>query len=186
MSIWKLLGLEKHHVKSSGVYAETDSVRRIVEALDQMDEVDPERARYVAAFAYLLGRVARADLHTSREETLEMERIIKEKSQLPEQEAILVVEIAKSQNRLFGGTENFLVGEEFNRIASREQKLVLLHCLYAVAAADESISTMEDNEISKIVNELGLTHDDLVNARLEFRDYLAVLKKPATGSPGSG
>jgi uncharacterized tellurite resistance protein B-like protein len=180
MSIWKFLGREKEKllgerqaIKSS---PETETVRKIVQALDGMD---PERARYIAAFAYLLSRVARADLNISDDETHEMERLVQEEGGLSEEQAILVVQMAKSQNRLFGGTENFLVTREFNKIATNEQKLALLNCLYAVSAADQSISTVEDNEISQTAEELFLSHEDLVAARLKYRKYLAVLKKPA-------
>ena len=75
---------------------------------------------------------------------------------LPEDQAILVVQIAKSQNQLFGGTENFLVTREFRDMASREQRLELLDCLFAVSAADDSISTVEENQIRQISSELGL------------------------------
>jgi len=57
---------------------------------------------------------------------------------------VLVVQIAKTQATLFGGTENFLVTQEFNRMATVEQKLSLLQCLFAVAAADKVISSVED------------------------------------------
>jgi len=178
MSIWKFLGLDKDELekKAAGKRAssETETVRKIVSALDRMD---PGKARYTAAFAFILSRVARADLNISPEETQEMERLVVEGSGLPEEQAILVVQMAKTQEVLFGGTENFLVTREFNDIASREQKLALLHCLYAVAAADQSISTVEDNEISEIANELMLSHEDLVAARYPYREFLAVLKK---------
>ena len=141
MSVWKLLGFEKHKVLNEGPSPETETVRKIVDALEGMDS---QKARYVAAFAYLLSRVANADRNISQEETRAMERIVMERGGLPEEQAILVVQMAKTQNRLFGGTENFLVTQEFNEIASREQKLALLDCLYAVSAADNSISTKEE------------------------------------------
>lgn len=174
MSVWKLLGLEKHKVLSEATSPETETVRKIVNALEGME---PERARYIAAFAYLLSRVAHADLDISPEETRVMERIVMERGGLPEEQAILVVQMAKTQSRLFGGTENFLVTQEFNKITTREQKLAMLHCLYAVSAADESISTREDNEIRNISKELLLSHQDFIDVRLEYRDYLSVLKK---------
>jgi uncharacterized tellurite resistance protein B-like protein len=173
MSVWKLLGLEKHKVLADAASPETETVRKIVNALDGME---PPRARYIAAFAYLLSRVAHADLDISPEETRVMERIVMERGGLPEEQAILVVQMAKTQTRLFGGTENFLVTQEFNEIATREQKLALLHCLYAVSAADESISTREDNEIRNISKELLLSHQDFIDVRLEYRNYLSVLK----------
>ena len=180
MSIWKFLGLEtgKTEKKSTGNTgsSETETVRKIVEKLDLME---PERARYIASFAYLLSRVAHADMHISKEETSAMERIVKERGSLPEEQAILVVQMAKTQSLLFGHTENFLVTREFQKIAAREQKLALLDCLYAVSSADRSISTVEDNEIRKISRELHLSHQDFIAVRLRYRDYLAVLQKPS-------
>jgi uncharacterized tellurite resistance protein B-like protein len=69
------------------------------------------------------------------------------------------------------------VTREFNRIATHEQKLALLECLFAVSAADESISTVEDNEVRQIADELRIEHPEFIAARSAFRDYLAVLKK---------
>jgi uncharacterized tellurite resistance protein B-like protein len=83
-----------------------------------------------------------------------MERLVMEHGGLPAEQAILVVQIAKSQNILFGGTENYLVTREFKKIARREEQIALLHCLFAISASDESISTVEDNEIRKISREL--------------------------------
>jgi uncharacterized tellurite resistance protein B-like protein len=174
MSILRFLKLDQERPGVSA--AETETVRKITRRLDALE---PERARYIAAFAYILSRVARADMNISPEETAAMERIVVELGKLPEEQAIIVVQMAKSQNALFGGTENYLVTREFNRIATREQKLALIECLYAVSAADESISTLEDNEVSQIADELRIEHRDLVSVRSSFREHLAVLKKNA-------
>jgi uncharacterized tellurite resistance protein B-like protein len=152
---------------------QTETVRKIVDALDSMEA---DRARQLAAFAYLLTRVAFADHNVSHEETHAMERLVMERGKLPEEQAILVVQMAKTQNLLFSGTENFLVAREFGKITTREQKLALLHCLYAVCAADKSISTKEDNEINKIARELQLSHRDYIGVRLHYRDQLAVFQ----------
>ena len=181
MSIWKFLGLEQKKLPKTDLRdsssPDTETVRKIVDALDHMK---PERARYIAAFAYLLSRVAHADMNISKEEPRALERIVKERGSLPEEQAILVVQMAKTQSLLFGHTENFLVTREFQKIAAREQKLALLDCLYAVSSADRSISTVEDNEIRKISRELHLSHQDFIAVRLRYRDYLAVLQKPST------
>ena len=152
----------------------SETVRQITERLDKMD---PERAKYIAAFAYLLGRVANADLSISEHETREMERIVETIAGLPEEQAILVVQIAKSQHVLFGSTENFVVSQEFNRVATRAQKLSLLNCLFAVSSSDRSISTVEDNEVRKISRELRLDHSDFIAARSAYKEHLEVLKK---------
>jgi uncharacterized tellurite resistance protein B-like protein len=157
----------------SSISTETETVRKISQALDR---IEPERAKFIAAFAYLLSRIARADLHISPEETEAMERIIMQHGEMPEEQAVLVVQIAKTQNILFGGTENYLVSREFNSISSYAEKMVLLDCLFAIAAASEFIATIEDNEISQIADELRIEHRDFISVRSKYRDQLAVLK----------
>jgi uncharacterized tellurite resistance protein B-like protein len=156
---------------------DTDTVRKIVAKLDHLD---PDRARFVASFAYILSRVAHADLQVSDDETRAMERIVVEHGHLPEDQAIIVVQMAKTQNLLFGGTENFLVTREFNRIAGRDEKIALLDCLFAVSAADRSISTVESNVIRQIADELKLDHRDYIDVRSRYRDCLSVLQDPDT------
>src|SRR3989442_1203589 len=173
MSILKFLGLNIDEPGRAAPTAQTETVRKIVEKLDQLPE---QQARYIAAFAYLLSRAARADLQISADETAVMERIVMLESGLPEELALLVVQMAKTQNKLFGSTENYLVTREFERIATREQKLALLECLFAVTAADNIITNEEDNVVKQIASELKLSHDDYIAARSRFREYLAVLK----------
>ena len=93
---------------------------------------------------------------------------------------MIVVQMAKTQSLLLGGTENYVVTREFNRMASREEKLSLLECLFAVSAADASVSTIESNVIRQIAEELKLEHREYADVRSKFRDDLAVLKKPET------
>jgi uncharacterized tellurite resistance protein B-like protein len=153
--------------------AETAAVRKIVDSLDRLD---PQTARRLAAFAYILSRVARADLVVTDDETRAMETIIARHGQLPADQAIVVVHMAKHQNLLFGATEDFLVTREFNEISTREEKLALLACLFEVAAAGSLISVAEDNEIRRIASELGLSQEEFLAARAPFRDRLAVLQ----------
>jgi uncharacterized tellurite resistance protein B-like protein len=148
-------------------------VRKIVQKLDQLPE---DEARYIAAFAYLLSRAARADLQVSAEETAVMERIVMSEGGLPEELALIVVQLAKTQNQLFGATENYLVTREFERIATHEQKVALLECLFAVTAADENITSAEDSVVKQISTELKLSHADYIAARSRFKEHLVVLK----------
>jgi uncharacterized tellurite resistance protein B-like protein len=107
-----------------------------------------------------------------------MEHIIMDRGRLPEEQAILVVQMAKTQNILFGSTENFLVSREFKAASRHEERMALLDCLYAVAAAENLVSTVEDNEISQIADELRIEHADFISIRSKYRDRLAVLQKP--------
>jgi len=162
--ILKLIGLEPQ-----GPEADDDAIRRIA---DELDRLDPERARYIAAFAYILSRVARADQEVSPAETAVMERIVMEKSGLPRDQAIIIVQMAKTQHLVLGGTDDFTVTREFDRRATHEQKLALVDCLFAVSASDDSILTVEDNEIVKVARELKIEHADVVRLRSRYRDKL--------------
>lgn len=142
------------------------------ETLDALDHMPPERARFLAAFAYLLGRVAHADQHVSPEETTAMESLVRKEGQLSDEQAMVVTQLAKTSNLLFGGTANFLVAREFSALATYEQKLALMRCLFAVSATDESISLAEEGEIHRIANELRIDQPDLTALRVSHRRYL--------------
>jgi uncharacterized tellurite resistance protein B-like protein len=92
--------------------AEPQELAPLGEMLDALDHLEPDRARYLSAFAYLLGRVAHADRHVSEPETRAMEDIVREHGQLSAEQAALVVGLAKRNNLLFGGTGDFLVARD--------------------------------------------------------------------------
>jgi uncharacterized tellurite resistance protein B-like protein len=147
------------------------------ETLEALDHLEPERARHLAAFAYLLGRVAHADQHVSPEETGTMEALVMEHGRLSRDLAMLVVQLAKTSNLLFGGTANFTVAREFASTATYEERLALMRCLFAVSASDEAISTSEEGEIHRIASELRIDHPDLVTLRLAHRRHLPGLRR---------
>jgi uncharacterized tellurite resistance protein B-like protein len=169
-----LLGWLRTSAASSHEHGDTETVRRIV---GELDKLDPARARHVAAFAYVLSRVAGADLHISDVETARMVELVRRVGNLPEAQAVIVVEIAKNQNRLFGGTENFLVTREFREIASEDERRELLDCLFAVSAADDAITAEEEAQIWQIASELGFTHQDYLQVCLKYTDKRTVLRK---------
>jgi uncharacterized tellurite resistance protein B-like protein len=156
---------------------ETREFAPLRETLEALDNLEPTRARYLAAFAYLLGRVAQADQDVSPEETRAMEALVQEHGQLSREQAMVVVQLAKSSNLLFGGTANFLVAREFSALATYDQKLALMRCLFALSAADEAISTAEEGEIHRIANELRIDWPDLVALRVAHQRHLPGLSR---------
>ena len=142
------------------------------DTLNALDELEPERARFLAAFAYLLGRVAHADRHVSPEEVAAMEAAVQQEGQLSTDQAMVVVQLAKTSNLLFGGTADYLVAREFGALATYDQKLTILRCLFAVSATDASISAHEEGEIHRIANELKIQREDLVALRVAHREQL--------------
>lgn len=171
MSLRRFLGLGGGHAHPRD--GETETVRRITARLEQLD---PDRARFLAAFAYVMARVANADLQIAEEEADAMCRLVAEVGGLDPGQASLVVEIAKSQERLLGGTEDYMVTREFRRISTREERGRLLECLYAVAAADGTISGPESAEILAIAEELGFTRPEALSLRSRYRDALPELR----------
>ena len=166
------LGLGKRPRDADG---DGDAIRRIVRELEAMD---PGAARHLALFAFLLSRVANVDQDISEDETRAMENVVESFGGVTPSQAALVVEIAKAQNRLFGETQNFLAAREFRDVASEDQKRDLLHCLFAVSAADESISVVEEETVRVIARELLLTNEEYIAIRSAYRDKRAVLKRP--------
>ncbi len=157
------------------------------ETLEALDHLEPERARYLAAFAYLLGRAAHADQHVSPEETSVMEALVREQGHLPQDQAMVVVQLAKTSNLLFGGAANFLVAREFSELATYEQKLALMRCLFAISAVDEAISVAEEGEIHRIAKELRVDHADLIALRVAHQRHLPGMSLGYGGEgPGRG
>jgi uncharacterized tellurite resistance protein B-like protein len=157
------LGLDK------AAAPEPAPLRELVDALDQLE---PERARHLARFAYLLGRVAHADRHISDDERRAMETLVQRHGALTADQAILVVSLARNSNALFGGTADFIVAQEFAETASYDEKLALARCVFAVGAADQAISMAEETEIHRITNHLKILPADLTKLRVEHRQFL--------------
>jgi uncharacterized tellurite resistance protein B-like protein len=173
MSILRWLGLDD----GRDTHPDVDSLGEIEKALTDME---PSQARYVAGFAYILSRVAGADHHISDTESTLMERLVAERGHLSPEQAALVVRIAKAQTQRHRGTEDFIVTREFAAAATREQKLALLDCLFAVSSSDSSIRTIEDNEIRRVASELKLEHADFISVRSAHTGHLEVLRERKT------
>jgi uncharacterized tellurite resistance protein B-like protein len=153
---------------------DTESVRRIARELEALPL---ERARFLAAFAYILTRAAAADLEVSTDESRTIEQLVAEHGGLPEPQAILVAQIARNQSLLYGGTEDFLVTRQFRELASSDDRLALLRCCYLVGAADETISSTESDILQEIAKELDIDRSEVNVIRQEFAPKLAAIQR---------
>lgn len=152
---------------------DTETVRRIVAKLNSLS---PERARFLAGFAYILARAAHADLDISPEETAVMEAAVRDLGELDEAHAVLVVQMAKMQSRAKFGTEDFLVTREFAGFATDEQKLAVIRAAFAVGAADDEISNDEAQTINQIAYELGIDRPTLNQVREAYVDQFSAIR----------
>jgi uncharacterized tellurite resistance protein B-like protein len=169
MPILEWLGI----VSSEAISRQEDGLADIER---QLDALNPQRARFLACFAYLLGRVARSDHEVSDAERAAMQGLVASRGGLTPEQVGLAVQIATAHGLKFGGTEDFLIAREFSALATREEKIALLDCLFAVSASDSSIATVEDNEVRRIASEINVGHDDFIAARQRHAHHLKVLK----------
>lgn len=168
MSILKWLGL------ADGGSDQTENTLHEIERA--LEAHGPERARFLACFAYILTRAAKADHHVSEGEAQMMERIVAERAGVDAEQAALIVRVAREAGHS-RGTDDYLITREFERIATREEKLALIDCLFAIAAADSPILTTEDNEVRRVASELKLEHADYIAVRQRHLEHLKVLHR---------
>jgi uncharacterized tellurite resistance protein B-like protein len=169
-SLLRFLGLAH---EQTGDERAPSSVRRIA---GELERLDPESARFLAAFACVLARVAGADLRIEDDERAEMERRLTAVAELSPEEARIAIRIARAAVLDTGATENYLVTREFRRGSTRAQRLRLLECLFEVAAADGTISSEESREILAVAEELGFARSEVAALRTRWRDRLSELQ----------
>jgi uncharacterized tellurite resistance protein B-like protein len=153
--------------------ADTETVRRIVGQLEAMPH---DRARYLAAFAYILTRAAEGDMEISAGESREIEILVAEQAGLPQAQAVLVAEMARHQALLYGGTEDYLVTRQFKELSTDGERLALLRCCYLVSAADDDISIGESDTLQDIAVELDVDRQAVKDLREEFASKLSTIK----------
>ena len=168
MSLLKWLGLDDSPRRS-----EVNQLEGIEQALMAHG---PERARFLACFAYILTRAARADHQITDGEARVMAGVIAGHAGIDAAQAALVVRIARAAGHS-RGTDDFLITREFEQLATREEKLAILDSLFEIAAADSAILTVEDNEVRRVASELKLEHADYIAVRQRHLGNLNVLRK---------
>lgn len=163
-ALFRTLGLST----DDGARHETETVADIATVLTGLS---PERARLLAAFTYLLGRVAFADHEVTAEERAVMEARLATEADVSAEQAQRMVQLAVDATGSHGAAEDYQVAREFELLATRDEKLQLLRALFAVSA-QHGIATVEETEISRIASVLRLERADVAALRLEFRDAL--------------
>lgn len=173
MSILEFLGLGPRGPKHATASTQHEGVERIVARLK---DLPVGQAEWIAAFAMVLARAARADFEISPEELEVMKELLQEYGGLDPEQASLVADMATERNLLLGASDDYLATREFRRIARDGDRERVLQSLFAISAADDSISLVEEEEIRQVANELGIEHAEFTAIRAAFRDKREVLK----------
>jgi uncharacterized tellurite resistance protein B-like protein len=171
LSLLRFLGLGGS--SSAGRDSEPESLKEIATLLDARP---PEEARFVAAFSYLLARVASADLRTDDTERDAIADRLEKFAHVEPDQAKLLARTAIQAAVENSASDDHLVARAFRDMSERPERLRLLRCLYAVAAADETITSLEDNEIFEVATAIGVDRKDVVALRSEFKEHLGSMK----------
>jgi uncharacterized tellurite resistance protein B-like protein len=170
-----------HGTSGAGSVAEVEMVRAIIA---RIDDLPPDRARFVACAAYVIARAASADMHVSEKASRYMEQVLVKQTGLDPAEAALVVETARLQALSTGGTDDYLVTREFRAVSTTEQRLDILRACFAVAAINGSIDAAASFTVDEIALELDLEPPALAKLRGEFADrFLAVQEMKGETTP---
>ena len=142
--------------------AEADrDLASIRHAIAQMETLSREQRRFLAGYAYILVRIARADGDINDAEILSMERSVSAAGSLPEAQGALLVALARRMNSLYGTTEDYATTREFARTSSPQERQRLMRACVSVGAADGFISGAEATELYEIGRELSFSVEDI-------------------------
>lgn len=170
MSLLRFLGLG-----GSSNWRESEPAS-LAEIAAQLDALPAEEARFVAAFSYLLARIAGADLRTDDAERDAIAHHLMTFAEIDAERARLLADTAIRAAATYSPSDDHLVARAFRDMTEEPERIRLLRCLYAVAAADENVSTQEDNEIFEVARAIGVRRTSVVAVRLEFKEYIGAMK----------
>ncbi len=130
----------------------------------KLSPVAPERLEYLSLFAGLLARVACVDRDFSAAELDSLKREIVRLGDFNADEVAVITSVV--QDTTLKGVDNALLSAGFFNVSDQEQRRQLLECLFALAAADGKISSVETEEIRSIATALGFSHKQFIAAKL--------------------
>ncbi len=144
--------------------------------LAQLDDLELDRARYLASFAYVMSRVAAADRVIEATEIELMRSTLIEEGELPAHQAELVVELATTLARDTGGSQDYVVTRRLAELTPREDRQRILDCAIRVAAADQRIDGHEEKELRAIAKQLGFSDTRFLESLNRYRDLRSVFQ----------
>jgi uncharacterized tellurite resistance protein B-like protein len=129
--------------------------------------IDQEEARTLSLAGALMAYIIHIDECVRPEERGTLERILREVWGIGEAAATMMAEVALSE--VARGMDVFQLTSAFADRVPVEERTRLIDALFAVAAADGTLSGAETSEISRINQGIRLTHDQFVAARKRLK-----------------
>jgi uncharacterized tellurite resistance protein B-like protein len=171
MNLWKIFGIDK---KTRSEDPELGELFDGMEAI--LQDVAENDIKYVTGFSGLLGKVAYADMEISEDEVAKMQSVLSSTLLLKDAQVGSIIEMLQKHSVQLCSIEDYRYVRMINEVCDNEQKMELIEAMFAVAAADETVSSEEDSAIYVVSKGIGLSHKDFVTVRARFKNYLEVLK----------
>lgn len=111
---------------------------------------------FLCLLGTLLASVAHVDGEFHEEEKKALRRVLKERFEFSGKELDLLLEVVDEQARR--GFDFHEVTQEFNKLASYNDRVNTVDCFFAVASADGDISHEESEEVRRITKALRIPH----------------------------
>lgn len=126
--------------------------------------VSDERHSIQLATAALLVEVARIDRESTPDERAVVLRAVREKFELPADEAARLIELAEAEMKQ--ATDYFQFTSLVNRHFTQEQKHRMIELMWRVAYADADLSAHENHLMRKVADLLHVTHGEYIAAKM--------------------
>jgi uncharacterized tellurite resistance protein B-like protein len=140
------------------------AVRQRLNKADGELEIAEKDLRKLSLAGALMARVAHLDRDVSEDEFDTIVRALRDGWDITEDEAAFVAEIAVSE--VSKGLDHYRMTSAFYANTSRQERADFLDVLFAVASADDGISSQENEEIRQIAYGLRLSRDQFIQAKL--------------------
>ena len=129
-----------------------------------------ERIYFICLVGTLMATIAHVDDHFDPAEKKALKRCLDEQFSLKGKELTLLFEVVEEQARQ--GFDFYEVATELNRVASYNDRINLMECLFEVAIADGEMVHDEAEEIRKITKALRIPHKTFIESKVRALDKI--------------
>ncbi len=143
---------------------------------EQLQRIPSDRLEYLAGFAGQLTRVAYADDDISEAEIDVISRLLIDHAELEADETRVVIELLRHQLDELRGCEEYRLNRAINEHSNLDERATIVEFLFSVAAADDLVSNVEDQEIRRIGDALKIPKERFMDIRGRYREQLEVMQ----------
>ena len=129
-----------------------------------------ERLYFVCLVGTLMATIAHVDDHFDPAEKKALKRCLADQFSLKGKELTLLFEVVEEQARQ--GFDFHEVATELNRVASYNDRIHLMECLFEVAIADGEMAHGEAEEIRRITKALRIPHKTFIEYKVRALDKI--------------